>query len=82
MCVRMCVCVCFRICFRTITQKEIDLGTRNVNALQYMKIIGTSSIMGIVGQRSRSWCDFEIFLHLQQYKLLGLITQLCYELGS
>ena len=24
----------------------------------------TSSILGIVGPRSRSWCDFEIFLHL------------------
>ena len=30
-CVFVCVCVC--VCFCTITQKEIDLGTRNWNTL-------------------------------------------------
>ena len=33
--VRVCVCVCVFVCvcFCTITQKEIDLGTRNWNTL-------------------------------------------------
>ena len=31
LCVRFCVCVCVCVC--TITQKEIDLGTRNWNTL-------------------------------------------------
>ena len=47
-----------------------------------MKITQTSSILGIVQPRSRSWRDFEIFLHLPQYKLLGLVTQLWYKLGT
>ena len=44
-----------------------------------MKITLTSLILGIVGPRSRSRHDFEIFLHLLQYKLSGPITQLCYS---
>ena len=47
-----------------------------------MKIIHTSLILGIINTRSRSWCDFEIFLHLQQYKLLGPITQVWYKLEA
>ena len=35
-----------------------------------------SLIMGIVGSRSRLRWDFEIFLHLPQYKLSGPTTQL------
>ena len=34
-----------------------------------MEITRTSSILGIVGPRSRSWRNFEIVLHLPQYKL-------------
>ena len=33
----------------------------------------TSLIMGIVGSRSRSWCDF--YLYLPQCKLSGSLTQ-------
>ena len=29
----LCVCVCVCVCFCMITQKEIDLGTRNQNTL-------------------------------------------------
>ena len=29
----LCVCVCLCVCFCMITQKEIDLGTRNWNIL-------------------------------------------------
>ena len=47
-----------------------------------MKIPGTCSILGIAGPRSRALPDFEIFLHLPQYKMSGLITQHCYKLGS
>ena len=32
-CVCLYVCVCVYVCFCTITQKEIDLGTRNWNTL-------------------------------------------------
>ena len=32
-CVCLCVCVFVCVCFCTITQKEIDLGTRNWNTL-------------------------------------------------
>ena len=35
-----------------------------------------SSTLGIVQSRSRSWRDFEIFLHLLQYKLSSPIFQL------
>ena len=31
--VSVCVCVCVCVCFSTITQEEIDLGTRNWNTL-------------------------------------------------
>ena len=37
-----------------------------------MKIARTGSTLGIVRSRSRSWCDFEIFLHLPQYKLSSI----------
>ena len=47
-----------------------------------MKISQKSSILGIAGPRSRSWRDFEIFLHLPQYELSGPITQLWYKLES
>ena len=42
----------------------------------------TSSILGIVGSRSKSLRDFEIFLHLTQYKLSGPITKLWSKLPS
>ena len=32
-CVCVCVCLCVCVCFCTITQKEIDLETRNWNTL-------------------------------------------------
>ena len=41
-----------------------------------MKITRKSSILGIVGPWSRSRHNFEIFLHLPQYKLSGRITNL------
>ena len=41
-----------------------------------MKIAQTSSTLGIVRSRSRSQGDFEIFLHLPQYKLSSPISQL------
>ena len=58
--VRVCVCVCVSVfvcvcvCVCMITQKDIDLGTRNRNTLKYMKIARTSSILSLVGSRSRS----------------------------
>ena len=47
-----------------------------------MKIARTSSTLGIVQSRSRSGCDFESFLHLQQYKLLSPISQLYIYISS
>ena len=40
-----------------------------------------SSTFGIVRSRSRSRPDFEIFLHLPEYKLSGPISQLWGMLG-
>ena len=40
-----------------------------------------SSTSGIVQSRSRSQRDFEIFLHLPQYKLSSPISQLWHILG-
>ena len=47
-----------------------------------MKIAQTSLTLGIVRSRSRSWRDFEIFLHLPQYKLSGPISQLWLQVGK
>ena len=41
-----------------------------------MKIARTSSTLGIVQSRSRSRRDFEIFLHLPQYKLINAVGAL------
>ena len=47
-----------------------------------MKIARMSSTLGIVQSRSRSRRDFEIFLHIPQYKLSSPISQLWHKLGS
>ena len=47
-----------------------------------MKIARKSSTLGIVRSRSRSQCDFGIFLHLPQYKLSGPISQLWHMFES
>ena len=47
-----------------------------------MEIARMSLALGIVRSRSRSLRDFEIFLHLPQYKLSSLISQLWHMLGS
>ena len=47
-----------------------------------MKISRKSSTLGIVRSRSMSPHDFEIFLHLPQYKLSSLISQLWHKVGS
>ena len=44
-----------------------------------MKITWTSLILDIVGPRSISQHNFEMFLHLPQYKLSGRITQRWYK---
>ena len=41
-----------------------------------------SSTLGIVRSRSRSWRDFENFLHLPQYKMSSHISQLWHKLGT
>ena len=47
-----------------------------------MKKARMSSTLGIVRSRSRSWRDFEGFLHIPQYKLSSPISQLWHMLGS
>ena len=78
----VCVCVCVSVSVYRITQKIMVQSTLNLYILYYMKIARTSSTLGIVRSRSRSPCDFEIFLHLPQYKLSSPISQLWNKLGS
>ena len=47
-----------------------------------MKIVNKISTLGVVPSRSRSQRDFEIFLHLPEYKLSSPISQLWHMLGS
>ena len=50
-----------------------------------MKIARTSSTLALSDQgqgHDVTWQDFEIFLHLPQYKLSGPISQLWHMLGS
>ena len=46
-----------------------------------MKIAERSLILGIVRSRSRSQCDFEMFLYIQQYKLSSPTSQPWHWIG-
>ena len=72
------VCVCLCVCFCMITQKE------NLK-FKYILVYENNSEKFDIGHcrtKVKILRDFEIFLHLPQYILLGPITQLWYKLGS
>ena len=77
------MCVCFRVsAFLHDNSKSNQSMDMKFEYIFVYEISRTSSILGIAGPRSRSWRDFEMFLHLPQYKLSGPITLLWYKLGS
>ena len=78
----MCVCVGVCICVQDNSKNNGSIHLKLEHTVVY-EIAQTSSTLGIVPSRSRSQRDFEIFLHLPQYKLSSpFICQLWYMLGS
>ena len=46
----------------------------NLNIMKYMNMAQSSYTWNIIPSMSWSLCDFEIFLHLPQYKLSSSLT--------
>ena len=67
MCVLVCVCVC-------VHDNSKNNGSIHLK-LEHI-VVYENRALDIVRSRSRSQCDFEIFLHLPQYKLSSPISQL------
>ena len=70
-CVCACVCVCMCVCVTVLLHDNSKSNQSRNMKLDYIvvyEISRTSLILGIDGPRSRSLHDFEIFLHLLQYK--------------
>ena len=88
-CVCMCVCVCVCVCVHDNSKNNGSIHLKLEHIVVYENSsdefdIGhcPSSTLGIVRSRSRSRRDFEIFLHLPQYKLSSPISQLWHMLES
>ena len=79
LCVSVCVYVFFCVCDNTKNNGSIHLKLEHIVA---MNIARRSSTLGIVRSRSKSQRDFEIFLHLPQYKLSSPLSQLWHKLES
>ena len=73
MCVFVIVCVCLCVFLHDNSKSNPSRNMKFEYVVVYENI-SESSIMGIVRSRSRSRWDFEIFLHLPQYKLSVPIT--------
>ena len=82
MCVRPCLCLCLCVCFSMITQKEIDLGTRNWSTLAVYKNSSDKFDIEHCQIKVKVTLGVQKFPHLPQYKLSGPITQLWYKIGS
>ena len=81
-CVSVCLSVCLGVCLSVCVSVCVHDNSKN-NGSIHLKLehivvyenssdefdIGHSIGHSIVRSRSRSQCDFEIFLHLPQYKL-------------
>ena len=48
---------------------SVDGSATQLPAILLAILLGVDALLGIVRPRSRSWHDFETFLHLLQYKL-------------
>ena len=77
--VRVPVCLCVHD--NSKNNGSIDLKLEHILVHVYDENSSENS-SGIVRSRSRSRRDFEIFLHLPQYKLSRPISQLRHMLGS
>ena len=82
-CVSVCVCICVSVCVHDNSKKKnnVSIHLKLEHIVVYEKG-PMSSTLGIFRSRSRSWRDFEIFLHLPQYKLSSPISQLWDMLGN
>ena len=80
-CVSWCLSVCVCVCVHDNAKNNGSIDLKLEHIVVY-EIARTSSTLGIVRSRSRSQRDFEIFLHLPQYKLSTPISQLWHTLGS
>ena len=81
-CPSVCVCVCVCLC----TDNSKNNGSINLK-LEHVVVYENSSDKFDIGHcpikvKVTSWRDFEIFLHLPQYKLSRPISQLWRKLGS
>ena len=79
MCV--CLCVCLFVCVHDNSKNNGSIYLK----LEHIVVYGKSSDEFNIGHcliKVRSWRDFQIFLHLPQYKLSGPKSQLWHMLGS
>ena len=77
------VCVCVCVCKHDYSKNNgsIHLKLEHIVHVVY-ETARMSLTLDIVRSRSMARRDFEIFLHLQQYKLSSPISQLWHILGS
>ena len=73
----LCVPVCLSVCVHHNSKNNGSVHLK----LEHI-VIYENGHMGIVLSRSSSQCDFAFFLHLPQYKLLSLLSQLWHMLVS
>ena len=80
-CVSGCLCVCVSVYVHDNANNNGSIHLK----LEHTVVYENSSddlTLGIIRSRSMSRRDFEIFLHLLQYKLSSPISQLWHKLGS
>ena len=84
-CLSVCLCVCVSVylfvCVHDNSKNNGSIHLKFEHIVVYENR-SDGSTMGIIRSRSRSWRDFEMFLHLPQYKLPSPISQLWHMLGS
>ena len=77
----VCVCLCLSVCVHDNSKNNGSIDLK----LEHVVVYENSSDEFDIGHcpsKSRSQRDFEIFLHLPQYKLSRPISQLWHMLGS
>ena len=76
----MCVCVC--VCVLHDNSKSNRSRNMKLEHIVIYENISDKFDIGHCRTKVKVTTDFEIFLHLPQYKLSGPISQLWYKLGS